>query len=93
MFLAIFCAILCFLAAILMLTPYFRKIPLLRPMAFYLIFMGAWQIFSYIIGDLYPTSLVPDYVGRIGTSLIIIYYIFIMFMTRVKSKKKKRDKS
>lgn len=91
MFLAIFCALLCFGASILMLSPYFRKIPLLRPMAFYLIFEGAWQIFSYLITELYPTSVVPDIVGRIGTSAIIIYYIFIMVMTRTKSKRKKRD--
>lgn len=91
MFLAIFCAILCFGASIFMLSPYFRKIPLLRPMAFYLIFEGAWQIFSYLITELYPTSVVPDVVGRIGTSVIILYYIFILVMTRTKSKRKKRD--
>ena len=92
MILAIVCAALCFAAAILMLTPYFRRIPLLRPMAFYLIFEGAWQIFSFLISDLYPTSPVPAYVDRIGTILIILYYIFIMFMTRSKSKRKNRDK-
>ena len=93
MFLAIFCAILCFAAAIIMLSPYFRKLPLLRPMAFYLIFEGAWHIFTFIIRDLYPTSLVPDYIGRIGTIIIILYYIFIMFMTRTKSKRKNRERS
>lgn len=92
MILAILCAVLCFIAAVVMLSPYFRKIPLLRPMAFYLIFEGAWQIFSYLINDLYPTSLIPAYVDRIGTILIILYYIFIMFMTRTKSKRKKREK-
>ena len=75
-----------------MLSPYFRRIPLLRPMAFYLIFEGAWQIFSYLISDLYPTSPIPAYVDRIGTILIILYYIFIMFMTRTKSKRKKRER-
>ncbi len=85
-------AIVCFAAAIIMLTPYFRKITLLRPMAFYLIFQGAWQIFSFLIYELYPTSPVPGYVDRIGTILIVLYYIFILFMTRTKSKRKKRDK-
>ena len=91
MFLAIFCAVLCFGASVLMLSPYFRRIPLLHPMAFYLIFEGAWQIFSYLITEVYPTSVVPDVVGRIGTSVIILYYIFILVMTRTKSKRKKRD--
>ena len=86
-------AILCFAAAIIMLTPYFRRLTLLRPMAFFLIFQGAWQIFSFLIYELYPTSPVPGYVNRIGTILIVLYYIFILFMTRVKSKRKKRDKS
>jgi len=90
MVLAILTAILCFAAAIFMLSPYFRKMPLLRPMAFYLIFVGAWHIFTYIIRDLHPTSLVPDYIGRIGTILIILYYIFILIMTQTKSKRKKR---
>lgn len=92
MFLAIFCAILCFAAAIFMLSPYFRKLPLLRPMAFYLIFEGAWQIFTYIVRDLHPTSLVPDYIGRIGTILIIVYYLFMLIMTRSKSKRKNRSR-
>ena len=93
MVLAIITALVCFAAAIIMLTPYFRKITLLRPMAFYLIFEGAWQIFSYLINDLYPTSQVPGYVDRIGTIVIILYYIFILFMTRSKSKRKKRAKN
>ncbi len=93
MILTILCAVLCFAAAIFMLSPYFRKLPLLRPMAFYLIFVGAWHIFTYIIRDLHPTSLVPDYIGRIGTILIILYYIFILIMTRTKSKRKSRSRS
>ena len=92
MVLAILTAILCFAAAIVMLSPYFRKLPLLRPMAFYLIFVGAWHIFTYIIRDLHPTSMVPDYIGRIGTIIIILYYIFIMIMTRTKSKRKNRGR-
>ena len=86
-------AIVCFAAAIIMLTPYFRKLTLLRPMAFYLIFQGAWQIFSYLIYELYPTSPVPGYVDRIGTILIVLYYIFMLLMTRKKSKRKKREKA
>lgn len=93
MILAFVTAVVCFAAAILMLTPYFRKITLLRPMAFYLIFQGAWQIFSYLIYELYPTSQIPGYVDRIGTIVIVLYYIFILFMTRSKSKRKKRNKS
>ena len=93
MVLAILCAVLCFAAAIVMLSPYFRKLPLLRPMAFYLIFVGTWHIFTYIIRDLHPTSLVPDYIGRIGTILIIIYYLFILIMTRSKSKKKNKNRN
>ena len=86
-------AIVCFAAAIIMLTPYFRKLTLLRPMAFYLIFQGAWQIFSFFIYELYPTSAVPDYVNCIGTILIVLYYIFMLLMTRKKSKRKKREKA
>ena len=85
-------ALLCFAAAILMLTPYFRKLTLLRPMSFYLIFQGAWHIFSFLIYELYPTSKVPAYVNRIGTIIIVLYYIFILLMTHNKSKRKKRDK-
>lgn len=85
-------SLLCFAAAIIMLTPYFRRLPLLRPMSFYLIFQGAWHIFSFLIFELYPTSKVPGYVNRIGTILIVVYYIFILLMTHKKSKRKKRDK-
>ena len=92
MILAIITAVVCFAAAIIMLTPYFRKITLLRPMAFYLIFRGAWHIFAYIVNDIYPTSQLPGYVDRIGTILILLYYIFMLFMTLSKSKRKKREK-
>ena len=92
MILAILSAVVCFAAAIIMLTPYFRRITLLRPMACYLIFERAWQIFSYLICDIYPTSQVPGYVNRIGTILIVVYYIFMLLMTLSKSKRKKRDK-
>ena len=92
MILAIITAVVCFAAAIIMLTPYFRKITLLRPMAFFLIFQGAWHIVSYLICDIYPTSQIPGLINRIGTILIILYYIFILFMTRSKSKRKKREK-
>lgn len=92
MIFAILSAVVCFAAAIIMLTPYFRRITLLRPMACFLIFEGAWQIFSYLICDIYPTSQVPGYVNRIGTILIVLYYIFMLLMTRSKSKRKKRDK-
>ncbi|MBQ9471511.1 MAG: hypothetical protein IJU73_00050 [Ruminococcus sp.] len=92
MILAILSAVACFAAAIIMLTPYFRRITLLRPMACFLIFEGAWQIFSYLICDIYPTSQVPGYVNRIGTILIVVYYIFMLLMTLSKSKRKKRDK-
>ena len=93
MILTFITAILCFAAAIIMLTPYFRKLPLLRPMAFFLIFQGAWQIVSSFVSEIYPTSAVPGYINRIGTILIVLYYIFMLFMTRRKSKHKKRDKS
>lgn len=88
--LTIVTAAICFIAAAIMFSPYFRKIPLLHPMAFYLIFVGVWQIFSFVISEIDPTSQLPAYVGQIGTILIIIYYIFILFMTRTKSKKKNR---
>ena len=90
MILTIITAIICFIAAVIMLSPYFRKIPLLRPMACYLIFEGACVIFSYLISEINPTSLLPSYINQIGTIIIISYYIFIMFMTRTKSKNKKR---
>ena len=93
MILAIVTAIICFAGAIIMLTPYFRKITLLRPMACDLIFQGAWQIVSFFVYEVYPTSAVPGYINRIGTILIVLYYIFMLFMTRRKSKRKKRDKS
>ena len=88
--LTIVTAAVCFITAAILFSPYFRKIPLLHPMAFYLIFIGAWQIFSFVVSEIDPASVIPSYVGKIGTVLILLYYLFILFMTRTKSKKKNR---
>ena len=90
MILAIISALICFIAAIIIFSPYFRKVPLLRPMALYLIFEGAWQLASFIIFEIHPTSTLPAYIDRIGTIVIIAYYIFILLMTKSKSKRKGR---
>lgn len=91
MILSVITALVCFFAAILMFSAYFRKMTLLRPLGVYLIFQGAYILLNHIIMDLHPTSTIPQYIYCIGTLLIIIYYIFIMIMTRLKSKKKSRE--
>lgn len=89
MILAIIAAVVCIIAGAVCFIPYFRKMPLLRPVGIYLIFEGVIHIFTYIYEEVYPASAVPSYVDRIGTILIIVYFIFMLIMTMNKSKKKK----
>lgn len=91
MILSIITALVCFLAAIIMFSSYFRKITLLRPLGVYLIFQGIYVLLNHILTDLHPTSTAPQYIFCIGTLAIIIYFIFIMVMTKIKSKKKNRS--
>ncbi|MBQ4128184.1 MAG: hypothetical protein IJD68_00255 [Ruminococcus sp.] len=90
MLLAIFTTAVCFVAAIVMFTPYYRKMPLLRPLAIYLIFEGCVIMLTHILSDLNPTSTVGDTIGQVGTLVIVVYYIFVLLMTKTKSKRKKK---
>ncbi len=90
MLLAIITAAVCFLAAVIMFSSYFRKMTLLRPLAIYLIFEGCATMLTYIMSDLNPSSIVGDTIQQIGTLVIVLYYIFILLMTKGKSKRKKR---
>lgn len=89
---SILSAAICFIAAIIMLTPYFRKMALLTPMAIYLAFQGVMQLITYIILDVYPTNRVVIWINCIGTSIIIAYYCFVLIMTKSKSRKKRERK-
>ena len=89
MILTVITALICFTAGIICFSPYFRRVPLLRPLAFLIIFEGVSSVVSYIFSELYPTSGFPTYFNSIGTIIILIYFLFVMFMTRNKSKHKK----
>ncbi len=95
MILAIASALVLFGASVLIFTPYFRKISLLRPLAYYLFFQGVWQLLSYIILRLDPTNGFIANINYIGTIIIVGYYIFLLVMTKLKSgrKRKKQKKS
>ncbi len=93
MLLAIITAAVCFLAAVVMFTPYYRKMPLLRPLAIYLIFEGCVIMLTHIFSQLNPTSTVCDIISQVGTLVIVIYYIFVLLMTKQKSNRKKKKEN
>ena len=90
MILDVISALVLFAAAVLIFTPYFRKVTLLRPLAYYLFFQGVWQLLSYIILQLDPTNGFIANVNYIGTIVIVGYYIFLLIMTNIKSKRKRK---
>ncbi len=90
MILSIITALICFVAAIIMFSSYYRKMVLLRPLAVYLIFEGIVTLLACILSDLYPTSTVSDTINCIGTIIIVAYYIFVLIMTRSMSKRKSK---
>lgn len=87
MILAILSAVFCFGAAVLIFTPSFRRIALLRPLAYYLFFQGVWQLVSYIVLQIDPTNGFIANVNYVGTILILGYYIFILLINSKKVKK------
>lgn len=87
MILAIVSAIFCFGAAVLIFTPSFRRIALLRPMAYYLFFQGVWQLISYIVLQIDPTNGIISTINYIGTIAILGYYIFILLINSKKINK------
>lgn len=90
MILAIISAVICFVAAILIFTPYFRKMAVLRPLAFYLFFEGVWLLLSYVILQIDPTNGFIANINYIGTIIIVGYYVFFLIMTNMKSRKKRK---
>lgn len=92
MLLTIITAAVCFLAAIIMFSSYYRKMPLLRPLAIYLIFEGCATMLTYFLSDLNPTSVVGDIIQQVGTIVIVVYYIFVLMMTKNKSRRKRKSK-
>ena len=92
MLLTLISAAVCFVAAIVMFSAYYRKMTILRPMAVYLVFMGVMSLLRYILSELNPTSVFGDNLSHIGTIVIILYYIFILLMTKTKSKRKNERK-
>lgn len=85
MVLAIISAIICFIAAIIMFSQYYRKFTLLRPMAVYLIFQGVWQMASFLVLEIFPGNQIVLYVNYIGTGILLLYYILLLSMTKKKS--------
>lgn len=78
----------CIFAGVICFFPYFSKIPLLRPMATFIIFQGLCMFLSYVMKELSPESLLPTYINGIGSIIIVLYFTFVMFMTYKKSKNK-----
>ena len=74
-----------------MFTPHFRKVFLLRPVAFYLIFQGVWILLSYALLQLNPNNAFIFPINYIATIILIAYFIFVMIASRFK-RKPKRDK-
>lgn len=93
MLFAIISAVVCFIAAIIMFFPYYRKVALLRPLAIYLIFQGIWQLISHMVFELSPANNIMMLINYIGTIIIVVYYIFLLLMTSRKSKKKRNKQS
>lgn len=90
MILAIISAVLCFAVAVLIYTPYFRKIPLIRPIALYFVYEGGWILASNIVLQLDPANDIILNINYIVTIVFMLYYMFFLFMTKRKSKRKFR---
>ena len=84
MVLTIITAIILFISGAICFSPYFRKIPILRPLAVFLFFQGIMQIFTFIFRETDPLNNVPFLINQIGSILILLYFIFILYMTKKK---------
>ncbi len=90
MIFAIIASIFCFLAAVMMFMPFFKKAALLRPFAVYLIFQGAWILLSYALLSLNPNNALVFPINYTATVLLTAYFIFVMIKTRLKARSKRK---
>lgn len=92
MILSIITTAVCFIAAVIMFSSYYRKMPLLKPLAIYLIFEGCATMLTYVMSQIDPVSTIGDIIQQAGTLAIVVYYIFVLVMTKSKSKRKSRKR-
>lgn len=92
MLIAIIPAVLCLIISIVLFTPAFRKLLILRPVALFFIFEGIWIMLDYIIMQIWPGIEAMQWVHYAGIIIFGGYLLICLFFSRP-GKHKNRRKS
>lgn len=84
---SIICAVMCFLSAIILFMPKFRKYPFFKPFGVYLAYQGIWTLLSCLIDRLFPTNQVMTVLSYLGSLIFCLYFLFIYLASQRKSGK------
>lgn len=84
---SIICAVMYFISAIILFMPKFRKYPFFKPFGVYMAYQGIWTLLSCLVDRLFPTNQVMSVLNYLGSFVFCLYFLFIYFVSRRKSKK------
>lgn len=92
MLIAIISAVICLIISIVLFTPAFRRLLILRPVALFFIFEGVWIMVDYIITQIWPGIEAMQWVHYAGIIIFGGYLLICLFLGRPE-KRKNRKKS
>lgn len=92
MLIAIISAVVCLIISIVLFTPAFRRLLILRPVALFFLFEGIWIMFDYIIMQIWPGIEAMQWVHYAGIIIFGGYLLICLFFSRP-GKQKSRSKS
>lgn len=96
MLIAIISAVVCLIISIVLFTPAFRGLLILRPVALFFIFEGIWIMVDYIITQIWPGIEAMQWVHYAGIIIFGGYLLICLFFSRpgkYKNRKKSRRQS
>ena len=87
---AIIAGVVCLGIAVILSTPSFRQIGMLRPVALFFTFEGIWILADYLITRILPGTEVMQWIHYVGVIIFGVCVIVCLQYIRPKGEKKKR---
>ena len=88
---ALISAVVCFSITVMLFTPSFRQIGMLRPITLFFAFEGIWIIVDYIVTKVAPGTDATQWIHYVGIIVFGGYLLICLFYSRPKKSKKEKS--